>query len=101
PLHIGCNHVGDLLGGAPSLEHFFAARAYARSPHFVARMLEEDLEPLRHRRLIIYCEHTFFTFEAHIPSSVVKTRNVSIHDVEMCSNSIPMSLAISHNIWRA
>ncbi len=76
---VGQHHVGDDRVGTPRLEELFAARADERGPHFVAGVLEQDLQPLGHRRLVVYRENALLTFDAHDTENVAKTRNVSIH----------------------
>src|SRR5258708_7481968 len=58
PVDIGQQHVGDDNVGLPGLEDFFAARADHRGPDFIALMLEQDLQPLDHRRLVVYGQDT-------------------------------------------
>ena len=80
---VGQHHVGDDRVGTPGLEQLLAARADERGAHLVAGVLEQDLQPLGHRRLIVDGEDALLTLETHTDQySVSKQRNVSIH---MCS----------------
>ena len=54
---VGQHHVGDDDVGPPRLEDLFAARADQRGPDLVALVLEQDLQPLGHRRLVVDREH--------------------------------------------
>ena len=54
---VGQHHVGDDDVGLPGLEDLLAARADHRGPDFVALVLEQDLQPLDHRRLVVDGEH--------------------------------------------
>src|SRR5712692_10057323 len=62
---VGQHHVGDDRVGVPRLEQFFAAGADERGPHVVARVLEQDFQPLSHRRLIVYGKDSLLTFKTH------------------------------------
>ena len=46
-------------------EDLLAARADERGSHLVARMLEQDLQPLGHRRLIVDGEDALLPFQTH------------------------------------
>ena len=77
---VGQHHVGDDRVGPPGLEELFAARADERGPHFVARVLEQDLQPLGHRRLVVDREHAFLTFDAHDTEDVANNaQHVNTH----------------------
>ena len=54
--------------GAPGLEELLSARADQRGTDLIAGMLQQDLEPFGHRRLIIDREHAFLAFDAHAPT---------------------------------
>ena len=54
---VGQHHVGDDDVGLPGLEDLLAARADHRGPDLVALVLEQDLQPLDHRRLVVDREH--------------------------------------------
>ena len=53
PVDVGQHHVGHDDVGLPGLEDLLAARADHRGPDFVALVLEQDLQPLDHRRLVV------------------------------------------------
>ena len=59
------HHVGDDDVRLPGLEDFLAPRADHRGPDFVALMLEQDLQPLDHRRLVVYGEHPVLLLGGH------------------------------------
>ena len=50
---VGQHHVGDDRVGPPGPEDLLAARADEGGSHLVARVLEQDLQPLGHRRLVV------------------------------------------------
>src|SRR5262245_3029181 len=64
-VHIGQHHVGHNGVRLPHAEQLFATGADQRSPNLVARVLQEDLEPLGHRRFIIYRKHAPLRFLTH------------------------------------
>ena len=64
-VHVGQHHVGDDRVGPPGPEDLLAARADERRPHLVARVLEQDLQPLGHRRLVVDGEHALLAFQSH------------------------------------
>ena len=59
------HHVGHDDVGLPGLEDLLAARADHRGPDFVALVLEQDLEPLDHRRLVVDREHPVSFLDRH------------------------------------
>src|SRR5262249_14170181 len=73
------HHVGDYRVGPPGLEELFAAGADEGGSHLVTRVLQENFQPLGHRRLIVDRKYTFLTFDAHARQNVAKKRNLSIH----------------------
>ena len=73
------HHVGDDGVGPPGPEELLAARADERRPHLVARVLEQDLQPLGHRRLVVDGEDALLAFQTHERKFVAKTRTMSIH----------------------
>src|SRR5712692_10721859 len=64
-VHIGQQHVGDHRVGFPGPEKLLPAGANQRRLDLVSRVLEEDLQPLRHRRLIVDGENALAAFDAH------------------------------------
>ena len=50
---VGQHHVGDDGVRPPGPEQLFAARADERGSDLVAGVLEQDLQPLGHRRLVV------------------------------------------------
>src|SRR5207253_3142917 len=60
------NHVSDDGVGTPGFEEFLAARTDQRGPYFVARVLEQNLQPLGHRGLIVDGEYTLLAFQTHV-----------------------------------
>jgi hypothetical protein len=73
PVDVGEHHVGDDRVGTPGLEQLFAAGADERGADFVAGMFEQDLQPLGHRRLIVYREYALLTLETHTGSKCIET----------------------------
>ena len=69
-VHVGQHHVGDDRVGPPGPEQLFAARADEGRLHLVARMLEQDLQPLGHRRLVVDGEDALLSFQAHTRNAV-------------------------------
>ena len=57
PVGVRQHHVGDDDVGLPGLEDLLAARADHRGADLVALVLEQNLQPLDHRRLVVYGEH--------------------------------------------
>ena len=68
PVGVRQQHVGDDDVRLPGLEDFFAAGADHRGADFVALVLEQDLEPLDHRRLIVDREHAVSLLCRHMTS---------------------------------
>ena len=60
---VGQHHVGHDRVRPPGLEELFAARADERRPHLVARVLEQDLQPLGHRRLVVDGEDALLSLQ--------------------------------------
>ena len=60
------HHVGDDDVGLPGLEDLLAAGADHRRPHLVALVLEQDLQPLDHRRLVVDGEHAVLFLQSHL-----------------------------------
>jgi hypothetical protein len=70
PVHVRQQQVGDDNVGAPGLEHFFAARAGRSRTHLVPLLLEQGLQPLQHRKFVVYREYAGFVQARHrIPQS--------------------------------
>ena len=65
PIDVGQQHVGDDGVRTPSLEDLFATCANQRRLDFESCMLEQDLQPLGHRRLIVYGKNSLLTFKTH------------------------------------
>ena len=58
-VEVGQHQVGDDDVGAPLLEDLLAAGADERRPDLVALGLDDHLEPLGHRRLVVDGEYAF------------------------------------------
>ncbi len=58
PVRVGQHHVGDDDVGLPGAEDLVAAGPDHRCPDLVALVLEQDFQPLDHRRLVVYGEDT-------------------------------------------
>ena len=69
------HHVGDDGIGAPGLEDLLAARPDEGGPHLEARVLQQDLQPFRHRRLVIDGEHALLPFQTHEGSVCIEFAN--------------------------
>ena len=65
PVDVGQHHVGDDDVGLPGLEDLLAARADHRGPDLVALVLEQDLQPLDDRRLVVDREHPVLLLRRH------------------------------------
>ena len=79
PVDVGEHHIGDDRVGTPRLEEFLAPSADQCSSDVEARVLEQDLQPLGHRRFVVYRENTLLPFNTHEAENVSKTRNKSKH----------------------
>ena len=66
PVGIRQHHVGDDDVRLPGLEDLLAARADHGGPDFIALVLEQDLQPLDHRRLVVYGEHAALFLQSHL-----------------------------------
>ena len=66
PVHVGQHHVGDDRVGLPGAEDLLAAGADRGGTHLVRLVLEQDLEPLGHRRLVIDDEDPLLPFGSHV-----------------------------------
>ncbi len=78
------HHVGDHGVRTPGAEEFLAARADECSPHLVASMLQQNLQPLGHRRLVVDGQDTLLALQAHdqrvpLTASQVNTETPLLH----------------------
>ncbi len=64
-VHVRQHHIGDYRIRSPGLEDLVAPRTNEGRPHLVALMLEQDLQPLGHRRLVVNHEHALLAFGRH------------------------------------
>ena len=64
-VHIGQHQVGDDAIGMPRLEDLFAARPNGRGLDLESSVLEQNLQPLGHHRLVVYGEHASLAFRTH------------------------------------
>ncbi len=64
------HHVGHDRVGPPTLEQLFAARPYKCRLDFIPRVLEEDFQPLGHRRFVIDGQDALLSFRRAHSSSV-------------------------------
>ncbi len=69
PVHVGQQHVGDDRVGPPRLEQVLSARADEGRADLILSVLQQDLEPLGHRRLIVDDEDTLLAFDSHCPAA--------------------------------
>ena len=76
---VGQHHIGDDRVGSPGLEQLFSACTDERGSYFITGVLEQNFQPLGHRRLVIYCKYAPLTFNTHNKEDVVIMRNMSIH----------------------
>ncbi len=66
PVGIRQHHVGDDDVRLPGLEDLLAAGADHGGPDLVALVLEQDLQPLDHRGLVVYGQHAALFLESHL-----------------------------------
>src|SRR6185312_7750131 len=78
-VHVGHHHGVDDGVGRLGSEQCLSAGADAGSLAVEARVIEQNLEPFGHSRLIVYGEYALLTFQTHTVQSVAIKRNVSIH----------------------
>ena len=64
-VRVGQHHVGHDDVGLPGLEDLFAACADHRGPDLVALVLEQDLQPLDHRRFVVDGEYPVALLDGH------------------------------------
>ncbi len=65
--------------GLPRPEQLFAARADERGSDLVARVLEQNLQPLGHRRLVVDGQDALLALQAHGSQDRPGARSMSIH----------------------
>ena len=97
PVDIGQQHVGDDDVGLPGLEDFLAARADHRGADFIALVLEQDLQPLDHRRLVVdrqdavfllLCRHTTLEYIQKLsPTVQIPDKCWKLHTLNGCGSS--------------
>ena len=66
PVGIRQHHVGDDDVRLPGLEDLLAAGADHGGPHLIALVLEQNLQPLDHRWLVVYGEHAALFLQSHL-----------------------------------
>ena len=87
------HHVGDDDVGLPGLEDLLAAGADHRRPDFVPLVLEQDLQPLDHRGLVVDGEHAISS-----SSSVVIDSLVDYSGIDIRSKGLAKSLQIAPDV---
>ncbi len=65
PVDVREHHVGDHDIWTPGAKQLLAAGADERGFDLVARVLEQNFQPLGHRRLIVYRQHPLLAFQTH------------------------------------